>query len=296
MTREEALAQLDASSAHLRGQAARALGTLGQAGDLTRLRKALNAETVSHVNYALQDTIRRLAHQQLPDLLAADDADVISEDVRQQIYGQAVEWITGFLLHEIASPIGLVRLAAKRELGTLWENSETKRHLESVNRVFEAIETLKNAAAVPRPQEFDLSALIDELINTYPPETTAWISTIGARPCLIKGDPSLIRMVVVNGLRNAVEAQEAAGRAPQPHDVTVSWGETDIDYWVSLLDHGLGINGPIETAFEIGNSTKKNHTGFGLAIARQAVETMIGSLVLEPAKDGGALYTARWRK
>jgi signal transduction histidine kinase len=162
--------------------------------------------------------------------------------------------------------------------------------------VFEAIETLKNAAAVPRPQEFDLAALIDELISTYPPKTTAWISTIGARPCLIKGDPSLIQMVVVNGLRNAVEAQEATGRAPQSHDVTVSWGETDVDYWVSVLDHGLGINGPIDTAFEIGNSTKKNHTGFGLAIARQAVETMIGSLVLEPAKDGGALYMARWRK
>jgi signal transduction histidine kinase len=296
MTREEALAQLGASSAHLRGQAARALGTLGRAGDLTQLRRAQQVETVAHVNYALQDTIRRLAHQQQPDLLAGDDADVIPEDVRQQIFGQAVEWITGFLLHEIASPIGLVRLAAKRELGERWEGSETKRHLESVNRVFEAIETLKNAAAVPRPQEFDLTALIDELISTYPPETMKWISTIGARPFVIKGDPSLIRMVVVNGLRNAVEAQETVGRTPQSHDVTVSWGETDVDYWVSVLDHGVGINGPIETAFQIGNSTKKNHTGFGLAIARQAVETMIGSLVLEPAKDGGALYTARWRK
>lgn len=296
MTREEALAQLGASSAHLRGQAARALGTLGQADDLTRLRKAQQVETVSHVNYALQDAIRRLAHQQQPDLLAGDDSDVIPEDVRQQIYGQAVEWTTGFLLHEIASPIGLVRLAAKRELGERWEGSETKRHLESVNRVFEAIETLKNAAAVPRPQEFDLAALIDELISTYPPEMTTWISTIGGRPCVIKGDPSLIRMVVVNGLRNAVEAQTTVGREPQSHDVTVSWGETDVDYWVSVLDHGEGIKGPIETAFEIGNSTKKNHTGFGLAIARQAVQTMIGSLVLEPAKDGGALYTARWRK
>lgn len=296
MTREEAIAQLGASSAHLRGQAARALATVGRTADLTRLRRAQKAETVSHVNYALQDTIRRLAQQQQPELLAADDAEVIPEDVRQQIYGQAVEWITGFLLHEIASPIGLVRLAAKRELGEVWEGSETRRHLESVNRVFEAIETLKNAAAVPKPQEFDLAALIDELISTYPTETREWISTIGARPCVIKGDPSLIRMVVVNGLRNAVEAQESVGRAPQLHDVTVSWGETDVDYWVSVLDHGAGINGPIETAFEIGNSTKKNHTGFGLAIARQAVETMIGSLVLEPAKDGGALYTARWRK
>jgi len=296
MTRDEALANLTVTSAHLRGQAARALGAVGRPSDLARLRRAQTVETVSHVNYALQDSIRRLAQQQPPELLSPDEGEVISNDVRRQIYGQAVEWITGFLLHEIASPIGLVRLAAKRELADRWEGSETKRHLESVGRVFEAIEILKSAAAVPRPQEFDLAALIDELIGTNPEDVIQWISTIGSRPFIIKGDPSLIRMVVINGLRNAVESQQTIGRSPQSHDVTVSWGETDVDYWVSVLDHGIGINGPIETAFEIGNSTKKNHTGFGLAIARQAVETMIGSLNLEPAKDGGALYTARWRK
>jgi nitrogen fixation/metabolism regulation signal transduction histidine kinase len=296
MTREEALAQLTASSAHLRGQAARALGSVGRHSDLQMLRRAQKLETVLYVNYALQDSIRRLAQQQPPELLAPDEREVISDDVRRQIYGQAVEWITGFLLHEIASPFGLVRLAAKRELADRWGGSETKRHLESVGRVFDAIETLKNAAAVPRPQEFDLAALIDELIATYPEDVTYWVSTIGSRPFIIKGDPSLIRMVVVNGLRNAVESQQTIGRQPQSHDVTVNWGETDVDYWVSVLDHGVGINGPIETAFEIGNSNKKNHTGFGLAIARQAVETMIGSLTLEPARDGGALYTARWRK
>lgn len=296
MTREEALTHLTASSAHLRGLAARALGTVGRPADLGRLRLAQRNETVSHVNYALQDTIRRLTQQQPPELLASDDAEVIPEDVRRQIYSRAVEWITGFLLHEIASPIGLVGLAARRELAERWDNSETKRHLEAVKRVFEAIETLKNAASVPRPQEFDLAALIDDLIGSLSEDPIEWISTIGPRPFVIKGDPSLIRMVVINGLRNAVEAQQEAGRQPQAHDVTVSWGETDVDYWLSVLDHGVGINGPTETAFEIGNSTKKNHTGFGLAIARQAVETMIGSLVLEPAKDGGALYTARWRK
>lgn len=295
MTREEALDNLKASSAHLRGQAARALGDVGCGTDLPRIRKAQREETVTYVNYALQETIRRLAHEQAP-APSTDEADVVSEDVRKQIYGKAMEWITGFLLHEISSPIGLVRLAAKRELGERWDGSGTQRHLESVTRVFDAIELLKNAASVPRPQEFDLSALVDELLDVYDPGVREWISTIGSRPFIIKSDPSLVRMVVVNGIRNAVEAQQAASAQPNPHDVTISWGGTDVDYWLAVVDHGGGINGPIETAFEIGNSTKKNHIGFGLAIARQAVETMIGSLTLEPAKHGGALYNARWRK
>lgn len=295
MTREEALDNLKASSAHLRGQAARALGDVGLRTDLVRIRQAQRDETVTYVDYALQETIRRLAYEQAP-APSTDEADVVSDDVRKQIYGKAMEWITGFLLHEISSPIGLVRLAAKRELGDRWEGSGTQKHLESVARVFDAIERLKNAASVPRPQEFDLSALVDELLDGYKPEIREWISTIGSRPFLIKSDPSLVRMVVVNGIRNAVEAQQGASEQPNAHAVTISWGESDVDYWLAVLDNGIGLTGPIETAFEVGNSTKKDHIGFGLTIARQAVETMIGSLTLEPAKRGGALYTARWRK
>ncbi len=279
MNREEALENLKAPSAHLRGQAARVLGDVGRKTDLPRIRMARREETVTYVNYALQETIRRLAHEHAPEP-SADEADVVSDDVRKQIYGKAMEWITGFLLHEISSPIGLVRLAAKRELGEQWEGSGTRKHLESVTRVFDAIERLKNAASVPRPEEFDLSALVDELLDAYTPEVRTWISTIGSRPFLIKSDPSLVRMVVANGIRNAVEAQQAASDQPNAHAVTISWGDSDVDYWLAVLDHGVGLTGPIETAFEIGNSTKKDHIGFGLAIARQAVETMIGSLVL----------------
>jgi signal transduction histidine kinase len=295
MTRDEALDNLKASSTHLRGQAARALGEVGRVTDLPRIRKAQREESVTYVNYALQETIRRLAHEHAP-ASSTDEANLVSEDVRKQIYGKAMEWITGFLLHEISSPIGLVRLAAKRELGELWDGSGTRRHLDSVARVFDAIELLKNAASVPRPQEFDLSALVDELLDAYEPGVRKWISTIGSRPFIIKSDPALVRMVIVNGIRNAVESQQATSTEPNTHDVTISWGDTDVDYWLAVVDHGVGIIGPIETAFQIGNSTKRNHIGFGLAIARQAVETMIGSLTLEPAKHGGALYTARWRK
>jgi nitrogen fixation/metabolism regulation signal transduction histidine kinase len=295
MTREEALEQLRAPSAHARGHAARVLGEIGQQCDLADLRGALRHENVSHVNYAMQDSIRRLSRQQ-SELLEVDTSELIHDDVRHQIYGQAVEWVSGFLLHEIASPVGLVRLAAKRELAERWERSETKRHLETVSRVFEAIETLKNAAGVPHPQEFDLAALVDELLDGYSDDVRAWISVIGSRPFLIKSDPSLVRMVLVNGIRNAVESQQLVDRPCKAHDVTMNWGETDVDFWFSILDHGVGIIGPAEAAFEIGNSNKKNHTGFGLAIARQAIQTMIGSLHLDPAKDGGALYMARWQK
>ena len=63
-----------------------------------------------------------------------------------------------------------------------------------------------------------------------------------------------------------------------------------------MLDKGPGIVGPTESAFDIGKSTKQGHCGFGLAIARQAIETLGGTVSLQPVVGGGALYEARWER
>jgi len=296
LTREEALAALSALSAHLRGQAARAIGDVGIVGDLGTIRKTLKAETVSYVQYALQDSLKKLTNKSAPLLDDGVDFPDVPPEVRRQIYSKAVEWVTGFLLHEVASPVGLATLSAKREINEGWEESATRRHLETIHRVFDAVEMLKNAAGVPRPQEFDLATMIQEFTEAEIPTALPWISPIGPKPFVITSDPALIRMVVGNGIRNAVEAVESAMPVPQEHAIVINWGETDADYWVSVLDRGPGITGPVESAFEIGKSTKKRHSGFGLAIARQAVDTLTGIVTLEPAREGGAVYTARWKR
>jgi nitrogen fixation/metabolism regulation signal transduction histidine kinase len=294
--RDEALAMLSSTSAHARGQAARALSEVGVPGDLTAIRRSLRRETVSYVQYALQDTIKRLTNKILPASEHVDDTADVPLEVRQQIYGQAVEWVTGSLLHEIASPFGLVTVSAKREIGKDWEISKTRRHLETIHRVFGAIEMLKSAAGVPRPQEFDLAALLQEFVEAEMPDALPWISPIGPKPFVLKGDPALIRMAVSNGIRNAIESVQASDVEPAEHAIVINWGATEADYWVSVLDRGVGLAGPVESAFDIGRSTKQNHSGFGLAIARQAINTLTGTVNLEPARGGGAVYTARWKR
>lgn len=296
MSHDEAISLLASPSAHSRGQAARALGDFGMGSDLPAVRKALQRESVSYVQYALQDTIKRLTNQIVPPAEEPEDGTAVPNEVRQQIYGQAVERVTGFLLHEIASPVGLAMVSAKREIGADWENSKTRRHLETIHRVFDAIEMLKNAAGVPRPQEFDLAMLLQEFIETEVSDAQPTISLLGPKPFVLMGDPGLIRMVVSNGIRNAVESVFATGVEPAEHAVVINWGATEVDYWVSVLDRGAGITGPVESAFEIGRSTKQNHSGFGLAIARQAINTLTGIVNLEPARNGGAVYTARWKR
>lgn len=296
MTPEEALHVLGAGPTHERLKAARLLARNAQAGDLAALRRARQIETVSYVKTTLDRAINRLCN--LPLTIAPDPADEfdVPEQLKRQIKSQAVEWIAGLLLHEIASSIGLVKRSASREVLD-YNNSRTKRHLDNIERVFEAIEQLKGAAAVPRPERFDLAELLGDIVNAEAAASgrASEISLVGQKPMMITSDPALVRLVVSNGVRNALEAVELTDHR-ESHPIVMTWGETDVDYWVSVLDRGVGIVGPTESAFEIGKSTKQGHSGFGLAIARQGIETLGGTVALESGADGGARYVARWER
>ena len=295
MTREEALLQLTADSVHDRLKAARFMVRNSEPTDIHDLRKALQSETVSYIRTSLHLAIKRLTDIGPP----TNNGSIVEEyqippDLRRQIKNEVTEELARQLLHEISSPVGLVVISAQREIEN-YEHSTTKRHLENLRRVFDAIEQLKIASSVPKPTEFDLALLLSSIVEAEVGERLADISLYGVKPFLINSDPALVSLAASNGVRNAIDAILSSG-GTQAHKIIVTWGETDIDYWVVVLDHGIGIVWPVEAAFEIGKTTKPGHSGFGLAIARQAIETLGGSCSLQPAAQGGTRFEIRWER
>jgi len=139
--------------------------------------------------------------------------------------------------------------------------------------------------------------LLEEVVSEVKGVDTVEVSLHGAKPMLMTSDRALLRLAVSNGIRNAVEAVTGNRDSdPEPHPIIITWGETDVDYWVAVLDRGSGVVGLAESAFGIGKTTKKGHSGFGLAIARQAIETLGGACTLQPAKEGGARFEIRWER
>ena len=294
MTREVALGDLLADSAHRRLTAARVLARDIKPSDLPPLRQALQSESVVYVRTALNLAIKR-ASESASTAEPVDQHEYdIPPDVIARLRSEVSEEIAALILHEIASCVGLIASAAAREIPRYYD-STTQRHVETLKRVFRALEQLKFASAVPKPEEFDLSALIDEVVSNEIANRAVPVSLNGPKPMLITSDPALIRLAVSNGIRNSLEAV-LDSTPSEPHWIIVTWGETDIDCWTSILDHGPGVTGPTESAFEIGKTTKTEHSGFGLAIARQAVETLGGSCTLEPVPDGGARLEIRWER
>ncbi len=110
---------------------------------------------------------------------------------------------------------------------------------------------------------------------------------------MITADPKLLRFAFCNGFKNAVEAVEKTALT-EAHPLIVTWGASDSDYWIVVRDHGPGIVGSAQLAFEIGKTTKPNHSGFGLSIARLSMESMDGTVTLQPGRLGGAVYELRW--
>ena len=292
MTREDALGALSSTTTRDRLRAARFFSDHGDQSDLKALRSTLQREAVSYVRTSLELAIKRVSNSPTATDEFLPEEIEIPPDVRTQIRNAITAELTGQLLHEISSPVGLVALAAAREIPD-YEQSKTKSLVDTLKRVLNAIEQLKVAAAVPRPTEFDLADLLTGIAAEAAASGRPQVSLIGARPMLITSDPALLRIALSNGVRNAVEAVSGAA-SNDPHLVTVTWGQTDIDYWVAVLDRGPGIVGPTESAFGIGKTTKKGHSGFGLTIARQAIETLGGVCTLQPATEGGARFEVRW--
>ncbi|HAT3695024.1 TPA: HAMP domain-containing histidine kinase, partial [Serratia marcescens] len=114
----------------------------------------------------------------------------------------------------------------------------------------------------------------------------------GVQPCIIKSDPRILCLALSNGIRNALESINSYDLSDR--DLTICWGATNVDNWVSIIDTGTGLLGSPEAAFKIGNTNKPNHTGFGMAIIQQAVENLGGDVTLSNIASGGAKLDLRW--
>jgi two-component system nitrogen regulation sensor histidine kinase NtrY len=130
-------------------------------------------------------------------------------------------------------------------------------------------------ARLPRPnmQEVDLSALVERVARL---EMRKTIQVLTGDAVAVRADPDQLEQLLINLMRNAVDAALETGGA-----VRVGWHQNSHRVSVFIEDEGPGLANP-SNLFVPFFTTKPQGSGIGLVLGRQIAEAHGGTLTLEP--------------
>jgi PAS domain S-box-containing protein len=212
------------------------------------------------------------------------------------------EMATG-LAHEINQPLtaiatysqAAVRMidAGQKDLvelrGTLVQITNQALRAGEVIRRLRAF--VKNRAT--RTETLDLNRLIDELRVLAEPDARVndvrLSLELAATVPPVSADPVQIQQVLLNLIRNAIDATLEAPAAPREVIVATAAGPDEVE--VAVVDRAGGI--PAEVAANLFSpfyTTKAAGTGLGLAISRSIIRAHRGKLGHRPTPGGGTTF------
>lgn len=217
-------------------------------------------------------------------------------------YFKTMEEIAAGLAHEVKNPLSLV----KANLDLLELGDLQKRHEKNYKIMHREIERINNLLLdfiqFAKPMDdyktvFSLNDvlydLVDSLILTH--TDIEFIFPHNYRDFSVFGDEDKIRRVILNVLKNAVEAISAVDTADGEEGeisgvVEVKLSETDGFIVLEVLDNGKGITADEQK--RVCNpfyTTKQDGSGLGLYLSRSIIEEHGGKFEIAGKEGGGCV-------
>lgn len=204
--------------------------------------------------------------------------------------------------HELRTPLnsilGYSDLLENKQVGSL--NNRQKEYLneiktsglnllEMINEILDMSKIEANMITL-NLREFDLSDLINEVINTIKPLLLKKKITLeySTKSILINADYQKIQQVIFNLLSNAIKFTPELGK------INIYTGKKNGIITLSVKDNGIGIakknHSKIFKKFEQLGQTKESSTGLGLAITKELIKLHKGKIHLESSIGKGAEF------
>jgi signal transduction histidine kinase len=165
--------------------------------------------------------------------------------------------------------------------------------LAQVDRVAGIVRAGLNRGAWPTPLVLrqDLNEIALRMTRFLEPSlgdagVHARLALDGGGPVLARCDPAMVEQILLNLLKNAIEALPAGGA------VTITTGVAGHTSFIDVHDDGPGLDAEAESSLFRPFSTTKGPagTGLGLAVSRRLARLLGGDLVHVPGERG-----AHWR-
>ena len=198
---------------------------------------------------------------------------------RQQL--ALIGQMTAVLAHEIRNALGGIKGYAQWVDEKIEEPDPKKAGLSAVLRGAERIESLVNDLLLFSREEtyhinrVDPLPLIQEVIHSVAPSWKGKIELEGKPQTWVMADREKLHRVLINGIRNAIQAMGDEGILRFSVHPDARWVK------IQIADNGPGIpKGEIGRLFTPFHTTKTDGTGLGLAYSKKVIEGMGGRIQL----------------
>jgi signal transduction histidine kinase len=216
----------------------------------------------------------------------------------------AIGEMSASIAHEIKQP--LTAILTNSGVGLRWLSKQTPNVTEAVaaleriaddvhhaNKVIESVRTMFKHDDQSRDL-IDVNDVIREvlaLLRIEMKEHDVWVhAVLSATAPRIRADRTQLQQVILNLVRNAIEAMGAVNSRPRVLKVESAATESG-ELIVTIEDNGPGIEPDVlARLFEPFVTTKSTGMGMGLSICRSIVEAHGGRLSTAPASPHGTVF------
>jgi signal transduction histidine kinase len=219
----------------------------------------------------------------------------IKRQERQAMFGR----IAAGLFHDLSHPIMNIgnnaRLLIRSDADPEWREGIHRTIEENLAVLKRFMDDIRNIAK-PKPIErfpVDVNISVREVIEAMRADgDRAGVAVDGfytGDPLVIEGDRFALGRVYRNLVTNAIQATSAGGR------VTVTTTRDGDFAQITVADTGAGIPPDrIAAIFDDFVTTKRRGLGLGLAISKQIVEQLHGTITVESVVGAGTAFTLRF--
>ena len=186
------------------------------------------------------------------------------------------------LTHELKNPIAVCK--GYLEMIDLSDLKKTKKYItiitEEINRSKNIIEEFSDYGKLKKlnKEEIEVSVLLEDVVDILKPLFSinyAKLKVINKEELYIKADYNKLKQVLINLLKNALEAKRQARRLY----VELELKENEKSIIIIIKDNGIGMSkDTLDKVYNIFYTTKEKGTGLGLTFCKEVIELHNGTI------------------
>jgi signal transduction histidine kinase len=251
------------------------------------------AGRVGHGDFAVR--VGRVGKGELAELGAAFDlmADELARRERRLLQNErmaAIGQLAAGVAHELNNPIGIIRgylktMTPDEDAATLGEElailDEEAGHCQ---RITDDLLSYARAGEL-RVDRMEAASFLGETARRFEAGAAGVAVEVDADDATIEADSARLRQVLLNLLNNARQV------SPPERPIQVHGRAFDDGYRVEVIDAGPGIDpDDRQRIFEPFFTRRRGGSGLGLAVCLGIVEAHGGTIEVDDAASGGALF------